>query len=155
MNRQSGFTLVELVVTMAVLAIIAMQAVPAMQTAVSNSRLMSAAQTLRASAQAARDEAINRNETIRLESTGTTLKFIRAADTKTPETLREIVLGKTAELDSFTLDYGSSGLTVPFGAEQTVSVANGVTGCGEDLRCPVVVLAAGGSVEICATGSCK
>lgn len=155
MKRQSGFTLVELVVTVAVVSVIAMQAVPAMRTAVTNSRLMSAAQTTRATAQAARDEAIRRNETIRLESTGTSLKLIRAADTASPETLREVVLGKSAAVDEFTLDYGSNGLTVPFGSEQDVSVAVGVVGCGEDLRCPRVTLAAGGSVEICPTGSCK
>lgn len=155
MTRQRGFTLVELMVTVAVLGILAMQAVPAMQTAVTNSRLMSAAQTIRATAQAARAEAIRRNETIRLESTGTTLRLVRAAGTMTPETLQEVVLGKTAVVDEFTLDYGSAGLTVPFGSEQEVSVAVGVQGCGEDLRCPRVAMAAGGGVEICPTGSCK
>ena len=153
--KNRGFTLIELLIAMAVLAIVVMQAVPAMQTAVTNSRLMSSAQSLRTFAQAARNEAIKRNETIRLELAGSEIRIVRAAGTANAEVLQAGNLSVGAMSSNFTFDYASNGLALPFGTEKTVTVGV-ASGCGvDDLRCPAVVLTASGQVNLCPTGVCK
>lgn len=61
-----GFTLVELMVTIAIVAILAMVAVPSFQGAMLSSKLNTLANNFVASAQLARSEAIKRNATVTL-----------------------------------------------------------------------------------------
>ena len=65
-SRSAGFTIVELMVTVAVLAVLLALAVPNFNDASLSARLSSFANSLVASAQVARSEAIKRNSTIRL-----------------------------------------------------------------------------------------
>jgi type IV fimbrial biogenesis protein FimT len=62
MSLQRGFTLIELMVTVAILAIVLVIAVPSFETTVNANRLMSAANEMVNSLQTARMEAIRRNE---------------------------------------------------------------------------------------------
>ena len=64
--RHGGFTLIELMVALAVLAILVALAVPNFNDATLSARLNGFANSLVAAAQVARSEAIKRNETIRL-----------------------------------------------------------------------------------------
>lgn len=153
--RQSGFTLIELLVVISITAVLLMKGVPAVQALVTNSRLNSAAQALQTTAQLARNEAIRRNETVRLRSSGATLEVLRNPGAADQEVLREVALPTGATTPVFTLDYASSGLTVPFGSEVQVSVAQGISGCGDDVRCPSVFLGAGGLTRICPKGACQ
>jgi type IV fimbrial biogenesis protein FimT len=65
-HRSRGFTLVELITAVAVLAILVALAVPNFNDATLSARLNGFANSLVAAAQMARSEAIKRNETIRL-----------------------------------------------------------------------------------------
>jgi type IV fimbrial biogenesis protein FimT len=65
-SKQGGFTLVELMVTIAVAAILLALAVPSFYEMSLNSKLKSAANDLAASALLARSEAIKRNATVQL-----------------------------------------------------------------------------------------
>jgi type IV fimbrial biogenesis protein FimT len=69
-----GFTLIELVVTLAVAAVIAAMAVPAMQAMINSGRLNSMAEELTAAMQLARSEAIRRATTVTMcgSANGTT-----------------------------------------------------------------------------------
>lgn len=66
---QPGFTLLELMVTLAVLGIIAAIAFPSMSTLINNNRLAAATSELAAGLQLARSEAIRRNARIEVCST--------------------------------------------------------------------------------------
>ncbi len=77
-----GFTLVELMVTLAVLGIVAMVAVPGMQALVNSNRLTGMAGELTAALQLARSEAIRRNAPVTVCSStdGTTCASTTAWD---------------------------------------------------------------------------
>lgn len=72
--RAAGFTLIELMVTIAVLAIVVAMAVPSFQSLTNSSRLTSTANELMAALQYARSESLRRNvrTTVCQSSTGTT-----------------------------------------------------------------------------------
>ncbi|MDO5610329.1 MAG: GspH/FimT family pseudopilin [Pseudomonadota bacterium] len=63
-QKQGGFTLVELMVTIAVLAIISTIAYPSFTSIINSNRLTSAANEVLASAQLARSEAVRLNQTV-------------------------------------------------------------------------------------------
>lgn len=63
-RRQHGFTMIELVITVTLVAIVAAMAAPSMQTYVMNSRLTGASQELLRSLQTARSEATKRQQRV-------------------------------------------------------------------------------------------
>lgn len=66
-NRRSGFTLLELLVTIAVVAIVASLAVPSFQNMIATQRVRSAGNDLLVAFNFARSEAVKRNTTVRVE----------------------------------------------------------------------------------------
>lgn len=65
-RARAGFTLVELMIGIAILAVLAMVAVPAFNDAATNSKLTSYANTFSASLRMARSEAIKRNAAVKM-----------------------------------------------------------------------------------------
>lgn len=154
-GRQVGLTLIELMVGIAILGIVVLATLPSMGDMVTNSRLQSAAQTLQTTAQWARSEAIKRNVTVQLQAAGGELRVTADPLGAAPERIRTVPLGAAASVADFSLNYSSAGTTLPFGQERLVQIAQGLSGCGTELRCPVVSLTAGGVARICAEGTCQ
>jgi type IV fimbrial biogenesis protein FimT len=69
-NKISGFTLIEMMVTIAVLAILAAIAVPNYQRFVASSRMTAQANDFLASLQLARSEAVKRNAAVSMNAVG-------------------------------------------------------------------------------------
>jgi len=63
-GKSFGFTLIELMVTVAVLAITVMVAIPSFQSVIASNQLQEARDRLRSAIQYAKSEAIGRNETV-------------------------------------------------------------------------------------------
>lgn len=64
-NRESGFTLIELMITIAILAIVLSAAFPSYRTFVANAQIRSTAESIRNGLQLARAEAIKRNAKVK------------------------------------------------------------------------------------------
>lgn len=64
--RQRGFTLVELVITIAVMALILFVAIPSIGTWLDNTRIRNVADSLQNGLQLARGEAVRRNQNVSL-----------------------------------------------------------------------------------------
>jgi type IV fimbrial biogenesis protein FimT len=65
LNKQFGFTLIELMVALAVLAIILSVALPNLRIMIANTQIRSVAESVRNGLQLARAEAVKRNESVR------------------------------------------------------------------------------------------
>ena len=64
-NKQVGFTLIELMIVLAVLAIVVSIAVPNLRVMIANTQIRSVAESVRNGLQLARAEAVKRNESVR------------------------------------------------------------------------------------------
>lgn len=65
LNKQQGFTLIELMIALAVLAIILSVALPNLRIMIANTQIRSVAESVRNGLQLARTEAVKRNESVR------------------------------------------------------------------------------------------
>ena len=66
MNKEKGFTLIELMVTVTVLAIVLSIAIPSFSTVLLNNRVSTTAHAVQSSIQVARSEAVKRKKTVTL-----------------------------------------------------------------------------------------
>ncbi|HEX4870842.1 MAG TPA: GspH/FimT family pseudopilin [Nevskiaceae bacterium] len=97
-RRPRGFTLVELMVALAVLGIVAALATPSFLTLIANNRLKSAAEQIRSDIALARSEAVKRNQVI-------TLRFTRTSATQWCYGLRAATACDCTETTASEADY--------------------------------------------------
>lgn len=149
-----GLTLIELLVTVAIGGLLMMAGLPYLGDYMTNSRLREAGQSAMTSALYAQSEAIKRNGRVRLSINDSTVQVIdrvglaAAAD---GTVLRTITLPDGVRLaDAATVDFGSEGRTWPAGTTRTFNFTKSGVTCSTDIRCPALVVEAGGVVRLCA-----
>lgn len=144
-----GLTLIELMVAIAVVAVLMAAAVPYLGDYVINSRLREAGNLVFTEALMAQSEAIKLNATVQLSTNGSTVQVISLADEDRPAVLRERTLPGNVTLPTQTFDFGPEGRPEPFGTSLTMNLsASGVT-CSDDLRCPGLRIDGGGAIRLC------
>jgi len=148
-KHQRGLTLIELMVGLTIGAFLMLSAAPYFADYTTNSRLRENGNLLYGEALMAQSEAVKRNTTVRLETSGSTVKVIDRSVPATPVTLRERAFSGNVSASTATIDFGSEGRPVPFGTAGSVDLAmSGVT-CSGDYRCPGLRVDAGGAVRLC------
>jgi type IV fimbrial biogenesis protein FimT len=149
--RQRGLTLIELMVALAIGAVLLATGAPFFGDYMTNSRLRESGNTLLTEALMAQSEAVKRNTTVRLSTSGTTIQVLDMTVPATPVTLRERNVTGTTTLPTATVNFGSEGRLTPFGsADVSINLsATGVT-CSSDLRCPGLRVDSGGAIRLCA-----
>lgn len=152
-KSQRGFTLIELGVTIAIIGVLAVAALPVFASYLANAQLREAANVVLANAMWARNEAIKLNTTATLKVSGQTLQ-VSTTDSGAPTVLRSAPLPGTVQSADFVASFDSAGRLTPFGTQLTLALTSPKYACSEDVRCPSVRFDAGGVVSICATGVC-
>lgn len=148
-RAQRGLTLVELMVGLAIGTFLMLSAGPYFSDYIANSKLREGGNLLYAEALLAQSEAVKRNTTVRLETSGQQILVIDRTSTAAPVTLRTRTLNGAVTAPSATIDFGSEGRPVPFGTAGSVNLSmSGVT-CSGDYRCPGLRVDAGGAVRLC------
>ena len=161
--RLRGFSLIELMVAVAILAILASIAAPAMQNMIIQSRLTSQTNELLSAVQFARGEAIKRNQSIRLcsaDSAGDTAcggnwahwVVLNANNTVLRQGSLPGTLRLSSTLSSDTLTFLPTGLNdVTVGTSDSLVLCS-PTGTGDTRRIITVRLAGGTSIEKSSSG---
>ena len=148
-SRQTGFTLVEAVVVMAIIAILAAKAIPDLVSFLANSRLREGVNTLQSTAALSRNEAIKLNSTVSLNISGSMVTIVKES---TNMVLRTVMLPGGVQADTTKAIFNSSGQLAPFGTELFIGLSIPSRSCSSDLRCPALLIDAGGSASVCPRG---
>lgn len=147
---QRGLTLIELAVGLAIAALLAVAAAPALSDYMTNSRLRESGNQLLAEALYAQSEAIKRNGVVRLTVDGNTLRVTDETEEGEGGVLRERPLPQgIGSLTRQRLDFGSQGQPAPFPTQFTVDLAKAGITCSADYRCPSLRVDAGGAIRLC------
>lgn len=146
---QRGFTLVELMVGLAVLAVLVAKAAPFMGDLVTNARLRESGNLLFTEALIAQSEAIKRNTTVRVATNGDSVRVLDMTAPDAPVVLRARTLNNGVTAPNTTFDFGPEGRPAPFGTAVSVNLAMSGASCSADLRCPGLRIDAGGATRLC------
>lgn len=147
--RSRGLTLVELMVGIAVMAILVATAAPYLGDFVKNSRLREAGNLLFTEALVAQSEAIKRNTTVRVATSGATVQVLDMTVPASPVELRNRTLPANVTAATATLDFAGEGRPAPFGTAVSINLALTGETCSADLRCPGLRVDAGGATRLC------
>lgn len=149
-RRQLGVTLVELMVALAVLAVLVAAAAPFMGDLVANSRLRESGNVLFTEALVAQSEAIKRNTTVRVSTSGgDTVQVHDMTAPANPVLLRARPMAAGVTVPTAVFSFGPEGRPVPFGTAVSVNLAAVNASCSADLRCPGLRIDAGGATRLC------
>ena len=144
--RQSGFSLVELLVVFAIVGIVTAVGAPGLFDYMRNARLREAGNLMLGEAIFARNEAIKRNRAVRLTVSGKqtiVTEVATATEMRTKEFAYPIVVNGSAQAVTF----DSTG-RLPMGTSMAVSLLHGSDTCSSELRCPQLRVSSGGQICI-------
>lgn len=148
-RRARGMTLVELMVGLAVLAVLATTAAPYMGDMVVNSRLRESGNLLFSESLIAQSEAVKRNTTVRVSTNGNSVQVLDMSIPAAPVQLRARTLPANVSAPVATFDFGPEGRPAPFGTAVSLNLFIAGATCSVDLRCPGLRIDAGGAMRLC------
>ena len=143
-----GLTLVELMVALAIAALLAVAAVPSLGEYIANARLRESGHSLYLQTLLAQSEAIKRNTVVRIALADDRITVSDQTDPMTPITLRELPLIDGITGDAFALDFGGEGRPLAF-ASASVNLRHARQPCSDLIRCPGLRVDGGGGVRLC------
>lgn len=143
-----GLTLVELMVGLAIAAMLFVAAVPSFQDYMANSRLREGGNTLFAQTLFAQSEAIKRNAVVRLELDGDQITITDRSDPDEPVELKTVALNEGLSAADATIDFGGEGRPVGF-ASASINLSLASLSCSAQIRCPGLRVDGGGAVRLC------
>lgn len=143
-----GLTLVELMVALAIAAMLAVAAAPSFSEYLANSRLRENGNTLYAQMLFAQSEAIKRNTVVRVAVSSTAVTISDRTDPDAPVELRVSPFTHGISAEAGTLDFGGEGRPVAF-ATASVDLSHPSLSCSTEIRCPGLRVDGGGSVRLC------
>lgn len=147
--RQRGLTLVELMIAIAVAALLLASAAPYFGDFIVNSRLRENGNLLLSEALAAQSEAVKRNNRVRLSVNGGTLQVLDMS-TATPTLLRTRSFnGGVVASTATTVDFTGDGRLASWPTAATIKLAANAVTCSDELRCPSLAIDAGGAIRLC------
>jgi type IV fimbrial biogenesis protein FimT len=144
-----GVTLIELMVGLAVLAVLVATAAPYMGDMVINSRLRESGNLLFSEALMAQSEAVKRNTTVRVSTNGASVQVLDMTTPGAPVVLRSRTLTNSVTAPVATFDFGPEGRPAPFGTAVSMNLSISGTTCSTELRCPGLRVDAGGAMRLC------
>lgn len=152
--RRRGVTLVELIVTLMLMAMLFSLGAPMMSDYLRNARLREAANSILALSHLARSEAIKRNEVLELSVDGGELRITSTSgDLLRHERLSEGSGARVVRIfDDQVVDsvfFSGVGRPSPFGSEYRIETSLTGIPCGGQHRCPRVMLRSGGGIRLC------
>ena len=145
---QRGLTLVELMVALTIAALLLVSAAPYFSDYIGNSRLREGGNLLLSEALMAQNEAVKRNNRVRLVTDGTSIQ-VQDFSTGAAVVLRTRVLTGNVYAPQATVEFTGDGRlsTWPTAARIDLSATSIV--CSDEMRCPALVIEAGGAVRLC------
>jgi len=155
-GRQAGLTLVELMVGLAIAAILLMAAAPSFTDYIQNSRLRESGNMVYVQTLLAQSEAIKRNNTVRLSTSVGVVQVLDMSDPANPVLLRESRTADGVSTGSAAvIDFGPEGRPTDV-ADHSVDLSMSGVSCSSQVRCPGLRVDAGGGVRLCNdhTGTC-
>jgi type IV fimbrial biogenesis protein FimT len=141
-------TLIELVVALAIAAMLALAGAPAFSDYLANSRLRENGNALYAQTLFAQSEAIKRNTVVRVAVADGEITVSDRSDPDTPVVLKTTPLSYGITADATTVDFGGEGRPVAFAAA-SINFSHPSLSCSADIRCPGLRVDGGGAVRLC------
>ena len=156
-RNKNGFTIIEILISIIVLSIITLIAIPSMSNFVANQKIRSTAIELMGALKLAQTEALKRNGPVTLSINGN-------GWTTTYKNMNNVVstIDKRINLTSnnnvsiaypySTITYSGDGLITPYGRVQTISFTRSNSLCvanGGEARCLNLKIGSGGRLKLC------
>lgn len=143
-----GLTLIELMVGLAIAAILALTAAPFLGDYLANSRLRESGHALYTEALFAQSEAQKRNSPVGLRIEGSVIRSVDLSAGGAGTTIREFnFTPPVAAQATAALDFGSNGR--PAAGNVAVNLVMEGSACSAERRCPGLRIDAGGAVRLC------